>query len=140
MSDSSTSASTLSEVVQVAGAVAPAAGDVGEVAKLADDVVQLLTPPIVQAEMDKPTNELKARLSQYETIFDNPNEATRATQLGDFINRLCLDAQIPVGIISGITVSVPVEYLDALVSAAGQLIKEREQATAAPTTKTNTKQ
>jgi len=126
-----TTPSTLQDVVQVAGAVAPVAGDVGEVAKLADDVVELLTPPIEQAEIDKPTNELKARLAQYETIFDNPNEATRATQLGDFINRLCLDAEIPVGIISGTTVSVPVEYLDALVSAAGQLIKEREQATAA---------
>lgn len=131
--------SVLADITSTAAAITPVAGDVGEVAKLADDVVLLVTPAIKSAEFDKPTNEYVERLSQYEQILQNPNEATREQQLGNFVKQLCLAAGISAGFLSGGTIRVPLEHFTALVEAVGQLIKEREQAAANAVSKQQTK-
>src|SRR5271167_3020883 len=101
MSDSTTS-TVLSEVVTGLTAAAPVAGNIGEAAKLADDLVELFGPDVKSATNDKPINEYKERIQKYESIIENPNEAVRDTQLGNFVNGLFVDAGIPIGVVGNV--------------------------------------
>lgn len=120
----------IQEVEQDLGAFVPFTGIVNTGLSVANKVLDVVTPPILSAEADKPTNEQKDRLAKYESILDNPNEAIRGQQLAAFCDQLCLDARLPVGFLSGRTIRVPVEHFTAFIDGVGQLIEEREQAAA----------
>lgn len=128
----------LKAAATVAEGFIPFTGTITSVSDTTGKVLSLIAPPIVQAEVDKPKNEQHDRIAQYEKIIDIANEAVRAVQLSAFSNQLLLDAALPVGLLSGRTITVPVEHFTAYIDGVGQLIEEREQA-AAQVTKAVTK-
>lgn len=122
--------SVISEIESVVEGAIPFTGIISDVASAANKAITLVSAPITQAEVDKPTNEQKERIQQYETIINNPNEGARSRQLFDFCGKLFDDARLPVGLLSGRVITIPIEHLTVFIDGVGQLIEEREQAAA----------
>lgn len=122
--------SIITEIEDVLEGAVPFAGTIADAASAANKAITLVSTPITQAEVDHPTNEQKERIQQYETIINNPNEGARSRQLFDYCGKLFNDARIPVDLLSGGTVTIPIQHLTAFITGVGQLVEEREQATA----------
>jgi len=123
-----TSPSFLSEIESLASGLVPGLGSAATIAKLADDGLGLISQPIKSAQIDKPENEAKDRTAQYENILAENDPNKLSDDLGTFISKLFLDANIATGELSGRTRRIPVEHLNAFILATIQLIELREQA------------
>lgn len=91
---------------------------------------RLLTQPLASEELSHAQRDYVARITEFESILTNPNEALRSAQLGAFTDKLLLDAGYAAGLLSGRTIRVPVEHFTAFIESVGALIEQREQATA----------
>ena len=70
----------------------------------------------------------KTATVQYENILAENDPAKLADDLGSFVSKLLLDAQVATGELSGRTRRIPIEQLNSFIVATIQLIQLREQA------------
>lgn len=71
---------------------------------------KVVSPLMTNYSAHKYDNEINSRLQSLETALQSGDAPT----IGKYFNQLCNDAGVPVGVLGGKSVEVPLEYLDAL--------------------------
>lgn len=117
----------IQEVLTAVTGVVPIAGAVTSLSNVVLETEKLIEQPILNAQQRKPTEDYIESLNEYEQILDEPNEGLRSQRLANYIDRVCIRAEIPVGFIHDGTVRVPLQHFNALVQGINQLVKERAE-------------
>lgn len=71
---------------------------------------KVVSPLMTNYNAHKYDNELTERLKAQEEALRSGN----ATLISNYFNQLCNDAGVPVGVLGGKSIEVPLEYLDVL--------------------------
>jgi len=71
-------------------------------------------------------NQHRERLKELEKILGTPDCPARAGRIGAWVERVCIDAGIPAGDISGNTIQLPISHFRALCAIASQGIRDRQ--------------
>lgn len=88
------------------------------------DIAKLFVPSIENDVQQKFENELKERLADFQQVVSISDSSDRARGIGTFVNKLCIDAGSPVGLVSNQSIEVPLEYFESLVIIGAQKIRD----------------
>lgn len=89
----------------------PASDPITAVANAVTEMLdKVVSPLMTNYNAHKYDNEQNSRLQGLESALASGN----ATTVGNYFNGLCNDAGVPVGVLGGKSIEVPLEYLDAL--------------------------